>query len=170
MIVLVLIALLAVCSTAAATPMPTRIAETIVATWRCQDKIRVAHTRAYSPWKPHSRGFRAAQLNLWKGRLHGCRAVVAERARQWHWEAWLPDKWRRVGMCETGLNWRHANSQYVSAFGISVREYDNDAAYMGVRGWYVKGRPAPSPWEQYQAALGHYRRFGGFSGWGCRGA
>src|SRR5690242_17566477 len=38
-------------------PLPARTAETIVATWRCQDKLPVARTHAYSPWKPHSRAF-----------------------------------------------------------------------------------------------------------------
>jgi hypothetical protein len=50
----------------------------------------------------------------------------------------------------------------VSAFAISVREYDRNAALMGVRGWWAKPYP-PSPWEQWQAAIGHYKRFG--DGW-----
>ncbi len=43
-----------------------------MATWRCQDQQRLPRTRAYSPWKPHSKGFRAAQLNLWTFRLKAC--------------------------------------------------------------------------------------------------
>ncbi len=148
----------------------TRTAETIVATWQCEDKLPRPRTRARSPWKRHSHAYRAAELTRWAHRLAACTAVLAERARQWNWQAWLPDKWRRVGGCETGLNWHHHNSSYTSAFGISVREYDRDAAFMGVRPWYVRGLPDPSPWEQWRAAVGHYTRFGGFSGWGCRGA
>lgn len=92
---------------------------------------------------------------------------------QWKWWVWLPDKWQRIGACETGYgkrpgNWNHANTQYVSAFGIYRPQYDKDAASMGAPPWN-DARP-PSPWHQYRAALGHYRMFGGFSGWGCRGA
>lgn len=43
-----------------------------MATWRCQDQQGLPRTRAHSPWNPHSRGFRAAQLNLWTFRLRAC--------------------------------------------------------------------------------------------------
>lgn len=49
-----------------------RTSEAIVATWTCQDKIPEGRSRARSPWKRHSKGFRAAQLNLWKFRLKDC--------------------------------------------------------------------------------------------------
>lgn len=87
---------------------------------------------------------------------------------QWKWQVWLPAKWQRVGVCETQLNWSHANSSYVSAFGIYRTQYDADARSMGAPPW--SDRRPPSPWHQYRAALGHYRMFGGFSGWGCRNA
>lgn len=154
----------------ARTSLPGQTARAIVAVWTCETQLGRERTRAYSPWRPHSQAFRRWQINLWTNRKHACLAELHERARQWNWQAFLPDKWRRVGVCETGLNWFHANSSYVSAFGISVREYDNDARYMGVRPWYVRGQGVPSPWEQWRAAVGHYTRFGGFSGWGCRGA
>lgn len=94
------------------------------------------------------------------------------------WWLWLPRNWQLVGACESGGgqvpgNWAHANGSYLSAFGISVREYDRDAAFMGVRGWprtrggRIDFSRHPTPWEQYQAAVGHYRRFG--DGWGCPG-
>lgn len=178
---LVLVAsLLVVTRARAAEPsIQVKTARTIVATWICQDHLGVPRTRAWSPWKPHSTGFRRAELARWQNRWRKCTYLLHERARQWNWQAWLPDKWRRIAVCETGLNWQHANSSYVSAFGISVASYDDDAAYMGVPGWpkkRVAGRlvfdldRAPSPWHQWQAAVGHYKQHGGFSGWGCRGA
>ncbi len=98
-------------------------------------------------------------------------AVPAHKqAWQYRWQVWLPDNWARLGACETGYgrkpgNWHHHNSSYVSAFGISRREYDRDARYMGVAPW--NDANPPTPWQQYRAAVGHYRRFG--DGWGCPG-
>lgn len=47
-------------------------AQKIVATWTCQDQRGVPRTRARSPWKPHSRSYRTAELNLWKFRHKAC--------------------------------------------------------------------------------------------------
>ena len=148
-------------------PTPTLIAETQVATWQCQDRRGVDRSQAaQEPWAlPKGHAYRAWVLNLWKLRLIECRAQLREQARQWDWQAWLPANWQAVARCETHYNWRHANGRFVSAFGISRREYDADAAYMGAPPWN-DARP-PTPWQQYQAALGHYRRFG--DGWGCPG-
>ncbi len=151
----------------------TRTAQTIVATWNCQDRLPVARTHARSPWKPHSTGYRQAELARWQHRLAACRAVLTERARQWNWQAWLPRNWYLVGSCETGYggdpNWFHANSSYVSAFGIQRGNfrgaYDDDARKVGMPPWNDKH--PPSPWAQYQTALSHYRSFG--DGWGCPG-
>lgn len=150
--------------------MAVRVSTQIVLTWRCQDQLGVDRTPARSPWAlaRHSSGYRIWLLNRWMLRRTACLQALAEVKRQWGWQAWLPDKWRRVGICETGLNWHHANSSYVSAFGISRQAYDEDAAVMGAPPW--NDRVHPSPWNQYQAALGHYKLHSGFSGWGCRGA
>jgi len=144
---------------------------TIVATWRCQDQLRQPRTRlAESPWEMgyHSYGYRQMVYLKWLKLRSACLQVLHEMARQWNWQAWLPDKWRRIGICETSLNWRHHNGKYVSAFGISRQAYDQDADVFGVPHW--DDRRIPSPWQQYQAALGHYKIHNGFSGWGCRGA
>lgn len=100
----------------------------------------------------------------------GARIPAHKQAWQFRWQVWLPDNWARLGACETGYgkrpgNWLFQNSVYVSAFGISRREYDRDAAFMGAPAWNDV-RP-PTPWHQFRAALGHYRRFG--DGWGCPG-
>jgi hypothetical protein len=154
---------------AAGPKLPTRIAQQIVATWTCQDKIPTGRTRAYSPWKPHSQAFRRWQLNTWTQRHRACQAILTERARQWNWQAWLPDKWQRIGACETGYgkrpgNWRHSNSAYQGAFGFAVSSWD---------AFKLPGYPGEAwqatPWQQYQVALAIKARYG-LSGWGCRNA
>jgi hypothetical protein len=103
---------------------------------------------------------------------------VAAAWKEYHfaWRKWLPATWYVVGRCETGYggspNFAHQNGSFVSAFGISRREYDRDAAYMGAPGWPTyaaqqAGVPLPTPREQLLAAIGHYRRFG--DGWSCAG-
>lgn len=144
--------------------LTTRTAETIVQTWRCQDQLGVARTKARSPWRPHSHAYRVWQLNLWTERRNTCLSVLHERARQWHWESWLPDKWRRIGICETGLNWQHYNSSYEGAFGFATSSWD---AFKPAG--YPDHASQASPWQQYQVALAIYRRYG-MSGWGCRNA
>lgn len=172
-------ALIATVAAAGAPSIQVRTSEAIVATWTCQDRIPAPHTAAYSPWKPHSASFRRAQLNLWTNRLNTCRAFVAERTRQWAWQSWLPDKWQRLGACETGDgqrpgNWFHHNSEYVSAFGIQRGAfdgaYDHDAAAVGMPPWSDDVTKMPTPWQQWQTALSHYKHHHGFSGWGCKGA
>lgn len=101
----------------------------------------------------------------WQHRAAGARRTWRE---QFAWWLWLPSKWQRVAICETHLNWHHSNSQFVSAFGISRQTYDGDAAVYGAPPWDDVRNPTPH--EQYLAGLGHYHRFNGFSGWGCRGA
>lgn len=163
-ITLCLVAALAVATRSEAKDnVKAQTARTIVATWRCQDKLPVPRTKAYSPWKPHTKAFRHWQLQLWTKRLASCRAILNERARQWNWQAWLPDHWRRVAQCETQLNWQHSNSSYQGAFGFAISSWD---------AFKNKGYPdeawQATPWEQYQTALNIYNRYG-MSGWGCKG-
>ncbi len=158
---------------AAAPNIKVRTSEAIVATRNCDAKVPRDTPRAYSPWKPHSESFRRWQLNFWTLRLNECRAILKRRAYEWNWQAWLPEHGRRLAVCEQGLDWfatgHTQDGTFVSAFSISVNEYDRDAALMGVRPYYVKGKGVPSPWEQWQAAKGHYKRFG--DGWtgNCHG-
>ncbi len=137
---------------------------TIVATWNCQDKIPQPRTAARSPWKHHSARYWDRELNLWTNRLSACRAILARRAYEWNWQAWLPDKWRRIGVCETQLNWQHQNSSYEGAFGFATSSWD---AFKPAG--YPDHASQATPWQQYQVALRIYYRYG-FSGWGCRNA
>ncbi len=139
----------------------------IVATRNCHLKIPQSTPRAYSPWKPHSIGFRRAQYNLWTNRLNQCRALLKRRAFEWNWQA-FPSWVIALARCESGINWYAEGSSqdgtFYSAFNISRSVYDRDAHHMGVRGWY-EGKGIPSPWEQAQAVIGHVRLYGdGFTG------
>lgn len=106
----------------------------------------------------------------------GTAARIPAHKQQWQhrWQVWLPANWQQLGACETGYgkrpgNWRHANSSYVSAFGIQRGSfpggYDHDARMAGMPPW--NDRRPPTPWQQYRTALMHYRLYG--DGWGCPG-
>lgn len=91
------------------------------------------------------------------------------QAWQWKWQAWLPDKWQRIGACETGYgkrpgNWKHNSGSYQGAFGFAVSSWD---------AFRLPGYPSEAynatPWQQYRVALEIYKRYG-LSGWGCRNA
>lgn len=102
------------------------------------------------------------------------------RYERWHayhydWRSWLPDKWQRIGACETGYgripgDWRWNSGTYQGAFGFYHGSWD---AFRGQAD--PKAGPYPSeaylatPRQQYEVALAIWRVFG-FSGWGCRGA
>lgn len=143
---------------------------------RCDDARRALgfYRRLRARW--HTRLGRPT-LHIGRERPRDCERVrelvrfARARARaeaalvRWHydWPAWLPSNWVAVARCETSLNFEHENSSFVSAFGISWREYNADAAYMGAPPWHVRHTPR----DQYRAAVGHYRRFG--DGWTCPG-
>lgn len=96
---------------------------------------------------------------------------------QWHydWPAWLPDKWQRIGACETGYgqrpgNWRHNSGAYQGAFGFAVSSWDGFVPSADPdAGPYPPNADEATPRQQYEVALAIYRRYG-LSGWGCRGA
>lgn len=122
---------------------------------------------------------------------HGCprylSKVLRRKAfslhRQWNryfhyhyaWSEWLPDKWQRIGACETGYgrrpgNWRHSNSSYEGAFGFAKSSWDAFKYRADPKaGPYPEDAWQATPRQQYEVALAIYRMFG-FSGWGCRGA
>jgi hypothetical protein len=102
------------------------------------------------------------------------RAVQARRAYekwsyQYAWWQWMPDKFQRIGACETGYGKRPGNFRW------------NSGTYQGFAGfWYgtwdaYKPRGAPreaflaTPREQYECALNVYAQHG-YGAWGCGGA
>lgn len=168
------IVLFVLVSTAAGKPRPEH----------CPGAIRavVFYRHAYNSWQQKMERapvtdpiiWRCAHLRKAVGRWQD-RAQAAHRrwVQEYDWQLWLPDKWQRVGACETGYgrrpgNWHHQNAGYVSAFGISRRAYDEDAAFYGQPPWNDQRNPTPH--QQYLAALGHAHLHGGLSGWGCKAA
>ena len=145
--------------------------ELIVATWRCEENIPRPHSWARSPWKPHSMSFRRAQYNLWLLNHKTCKSILKFRQFSWNWQA-FPSWVLSLARCESSYNWYAEGSSsdgvFYSAFNISRSQYDKDAHYMGVRGWY-EGKGVPSPYEQAMAVVGHMRLLGdGFTG-NCHG-
>ena len=101
------------------------------------------------------------------------RAYARWHAYHWGWRRWLPANWLALGICESGHNppnWSHDSGTYVSAFGIYRPGYRDDAHRIGQLSWDETVRRLhrlPTPREQYEAALSHYRANG--DGWGCPG-
>lgn len=112
----------------------------------------------------------------WRAKAYAAR-MAYERWYVYHydWPSWLPDKWQRIGACETGYGrrpgqWTWNSGTYQGAFGFYHGSWD---AFVGSAN--PKAGPYPSeaynatPRQQYEVALAIWRRYG-FSGWGCRGA
>lgn len=137
--------------------------------WQCQDYLGRERSRVgVSPWSlPRSVAYRAWVLNLWKLRVKDCRADLAERKRQWNWQA-FPRWIRDLARCESSYNWwaegSSSDGTFYSAFNIGRTRYDEVAHHMGVRGWR-EGPGVPSPYEQAMAVIGYVRLYGdGFTG------
>ena len=89
----------------------------------------------------------------------------------------MPDKWQRIGACETGYGRRPGSfswdsGRYVSFAGIYRAGYSQYAHEIGQLSWdETRSRLGryPTPREQLNVALRIYYHFG-FSGWGCRNA
>jgi len=83
---------------------------------------------------------------------------------QYAWWKWLPDKFARVGACETGYgkkpgSWTWDSGTYVSAFGIYRPAYEAYHHWTGHN----------TPREQYEVAAAIQARFG-WGAWGCGGS
>ena len=114
---------------------------------------------AARPDKPH-----VGDQAQFEGRRNG------DQSWQWQWQAWLPDKWARIGACETGYGqrpgrWDWNSGTYQGAFGFAVSSWDK---FKPVAWWPDEAYDA-TPWQQYQTALAIHDKYG-LSGWGCRGA
>jgi hypothetical protein len=103
------------------------------------------------------------------------RIVIEHHAYHYAWREWMPDKWQRVGACETGYGKRPGRFDWNSGTyqGFAGFHYGSWDSF--VRRASVKAGPYPSeaylatPRQQYEVALAIWRAYG-FSGWGCRGA
>ncbi len=173
-ILVVLVVALVFESTARAEPLDrpgpndTTIQAAGVSTWQCQDHLGVTRTkRSRMPLPRNARAYRSWVLNTWVVRGNECRVALAEKKRQWNWQA-FPSWIIRLARCESSINWFAEGSSgdgvFYSAFNISRSQYDKDAHHMGVRGWH-EGPGVPSPYEQAMAVIGHMRLLGdGFTG------
>jgi hypothetical protein len=74
---------------------------------------------------------------------------------------WLPEGWYRLGVCETGLNWRMVGSTYSGAFGFYNGTW---VAFGGLR--YASYAGLASPRQQLLIARRVASRVG-LSAWGC---
>jgi hypothetical protein len=97
------------------------------------------------------------------------RKPASQQSWQYKWWVWLPDKWQRIGACETGYgkrpgNWKHHNSSYQGAFGFATQSWDQFKP-----NGYPEDADQATPWQQYVVALRIYHRYG-LTGWGCRNA
>lgn len=105
------------------------------------------------------------------------RAYLRWYEYHYHWQAWLPAKWARIGACETGYgrrpgSWTWDSGTYVSAFGIYRAGYTQFAHEIGQLGWdETRSRLGryPTPREQYNVAARIAYHFG-YGAWGCGGA
>ena len=134
--------------------------------------------RAGAPKLADHRGSKCPRYLL---NIRKAKAVAAHQAwnryfrYHWAWSEWLPDKWQRIGACETGYgrrpgNWRHHNPSYAGAFGFATSSWDAFKYRADPKaGPYPEDAWQATPRQQYEVALAIYRAYG-FSGWGCRGA
>ena len=144
-------------------------------TWHWQDlrKAPRSATRYPERWS-HSASYLRFVAERWRAR-----ALAAHKAYihwfHWSWADWLPDKWARIGACETGYgrrpgNWRHSNSSYEGAFGFAKSSWDAFKYRADPKaGPYPADAWMATPRQQYEVALAIYRAYG-LSGWGCAAA
>jgi hypothetical protein len=98
-------------------------------------------------------------------KAHAARLAYGRWHReQYEWWRWLPDKFARVGACETGYgkrpgDWTWDSGTYVSAFGIYRPAYEAYHRWTGHN----------TPHEQFEVAAAIQARFG-WGAWGCGGA
>ena len=146
-----------------------------IAYWRA--KMGAGTSSAEGMHKPNGACPQLRRRAVWlRAKAHAWRLrYEAWWEYHWHWQAWLPDKWQRIGACETGYgrrpgNWKWNSGTYQGAFGFYHGSWDAFIHYADPKaGPYPSEAYLATPRQQYEVALAIWRRYG-FSGWGCRGA
>ncbi len=143
--------------------------------WRGKMGTRVLEPRAIADHRLARCPHYLAHLLKRKSRITRL-AYLKWNRDQYSWWLWLPDKFARVGACETGYgrkpgSWTWDSGTYVSFAGIIRGGFNQFAGYVGVHGWPDKKHPGPipTPREQYEVAAAIQARFG-WGAWGCGGA
>ena len=101
----------------------------------------------------------------WRAKAHAAR-LRYERWHEYHyaWWKWLPDKWQRIGACETGYgrrpgNWKWNSGTYQGAFGFYHGSWDAFIHYADPKaGPYPSEAYLATPRQQYEVALAIWRR------------
>jgi hypothetical protein len=138
--------------------------------WKFQKKLNKPRSGTYYPERlKNACGFKRWSAQKWKARAVHWHKQYNHYLYHYAWWIWLPDKWQRIGACETGYGkrpgqWTWNSGTYQGAFGFYHGSWD---------AFKPAGAPSEAylatPRQQYQAALNIYNRYG-LSGWGCRDA
>lgn len=138
--------------------------------WKYQRALDKPRSKTNFPERlKNACGYKKWQAEQWRNRASKWKQLHDDYIYHYAWWEWLPDKWQRIGACETGYGkrpgqWTWNSGKFQGAFGFYYGTWD---AY----------RPpsAPSeaylatPREQYQTALNVYSHHG-YGAWGCGGA
>lgn len=138
--------------------------------WKYQKELGETPLSTYYPErKKNACAYKRFVVGNWRGLAKEYRKEVAHYRYHWNWEAWLPDKWQRIGACETGYGtrpgrWDWNSGTYQGAFGFYHGTWDQ---------YKVPGAPSEAylatPRQQYQTAL-RVAAVHGYGAWGCGGA
>lgn len=112
---------------------------------------------------------------VWIARSRAAAKALVRWEYEFAWWQWMPDKWQRIGACETGYgkrpgNFQHSNSSYEGFAGFAKSSWDAFKGRADAKaGPYPEDAWQATPRQQYEVALAIWRAYG-FSGWGCRNA
>ena len=139
--------------------------------WKYQDKLGQGRNTTNYPERKHGAcAYKRYAARNWREVARRYKINYDRYLYQYAWWLWLPDKWQRIGACETGYgkkpgNWKWNSGTYQGAFGFAVSTWDQ---------YKPSGAPSEAylatPRQQYQTALNVVAGTGGLSGWGCRNA
>lgn len=139
-------------------------------TWELQKKLgQELRATNYPERRKGACGYKRYLVGIWRDYAASTRVQWKAYLYDYAWWIWLPDKWQRIGACETGYGkrpgqWTWNSGRFQGAFGFYYGTWD---AYKPT------GAPADAhlatPRQQYQAALNVYAAHG-YGAWGCGGA
>lgn len=139
-------------------------------TWEYQDRLKQArHATSYPERRKNACAYKRYLTGVWKDYAISARVQWEAWVYDYAWWLWLPDKWQRIGACETGYgkrpgSWTWNSGTYQGAFGFFHGTWDQ---------YKPEGAPSEAylatPRQQYQAALNVYAAHG-YGAWGCGGA